>query len=213
MKKPSNEPLRVTPSTMDAFPTSTSHAATGFPTRLSGSSLTTMVRRRALQTPTALNQCRTLPTYTPNPTTNTMKKAGQSPHFPYHRGSASLWWAPQSILPYFTMPSLTMMTGDSPMRSTTTVTSTASLLTPASSSNKCRSTSMPSNRLAPPANLGSCSREHRSKLKDFRTYHVRPRPPAERGSISLVDVVVQPSGGVMLPALRSPAHPDLLHLM
>src|SRR6266850_260596 len=213
MRRPSNGPLRVTSSTMDAFPTSASHAAMDSPVQLSGSNSTMMVWHWASQTPTALNRCHTLPTYTPNPTTNTMKRAKQNPCFPYHRGSASLWWAPLSILPCFTMPLLTTMTGGSPARSTTTVTSIASLPTTASNSNRCRSTSTPSNRLALLVNPSSCLHEHQSRSRSLRTYHANPRPPVEHGSVSLVDVVIQSSGGVMLPALRLPAHPDLPHLM
>src|SRR6267142_6354680 len=62
-RKPLNEPLRVTPSTTDTFPTSASHAATDSPVWLSGSNSTMTVQHRASQTLTALNRCHTLPTY------------------------------------------------------------------------------------------------------------------------------------------------------
>src|SRR6266850_3847050 len=212
-RRPSSEPQRAISSTMDASPTSASHAAMGFLTRLSGSNSTTTEQCRALQTWTAPNQTRTLPTYTPSPTTNTMKMAKRNLHFLYHCGSAFSWWAPQLILLYSTMPSLTLMIGGSPTRSTATATLIASSPTPASSSNKCRSTSMPLAKLALPANPGSCSHKHRSRSRNLKTYRTSPRPPAERGSVSLVDMVIQSSGGVMLPALRSPARSDLPCLM
>src|SRR6266850_1547173 len=59
---------------------------------------------------------------------------GRVPHFPYHRGSAFSWWAPQLILLCSTMPLLTSTTGDLPARSTAIATSITSLLTPVSSS-------------------------------------------------------------------------------
>src|SRR6267142_1720363 len=212
-KKPSNEPQRVTSSTTGASPTSTSHAAKGFPARLSGSSSTTMARCRDSWTPTDPNQPHISPIYTPKPMTNTLKRAIQGLHSPCRRGSASFWWAPQSILLYSTMPSLITTIGDSPAKSTVTATSITNSPTPASNSNKCRSTSMRSVRLAPLARLASCLHAHRSRSTNSRTFRERPRPRAARGSISLMDMVVQSSGGIMLPALRSPACSDLPRLM
>src|SRR6267142_1470854 len=74
-------------------------------------------------------------------------------------------------------------------------------------------TSMRSLRLALPARVASCSRARQNRSTNLKTFHVKPRPRAARGSVSLTDVVVRPSGGVMLPALRSPARSDLPHLM
>src|SRR6267142_5704804 len=213
MKKPSSEPQRAMSSITDVFPTSASHVATGSPARLSGSSSMTTEQCRALQTRMALNQPRTSPTYMPNLTTNTLKRETRNPHSPYRRGSASSRWAHQLISLYSITPLLTLMIGRSPARSTDTATSTANLPIPASSSNKCRLTSMPSARLGPLAKLGSSSHEHRSRSKNSRMYRASPRPRGADGSVRLVDVVVQSSGGVMLPALRSPARPDLPCLM
>ena len=66
----------------------------------------------------------------------------------------------QHLAVTFTMPLLTTMTGGSPARSTTTMTSIASSPTTASNSNRCRLTLTPSNRLAPLANPGSCLHKH-----------------------------------------------------
>src|SRR6266850_374602 len=212
-KKPSNEPQRVTSSTTGASPTSASHAATGSPARPSGSSSMTMGQCRVLQTPTAQNRTPTLPNYTPNPTTNTLKRAMRDPRSPYRRGSASSWWAPHMTLTNSTMPSSTTTIGDLPARSTATATSIASSPTSASTSSRCKSTSTQSARPAPLARAASCLHAHQSRSTNSRTFHVRPRPRAARGSVSLTDVVVRSSGRVMLLALRSPARSDLPRLM
>src|SRR6266850_621098 len=212
-RKHLNGPLRAIHSTIVVSPTSASPAATGFLAQLSGSSSTTMVLHWASRTLTDPNPCRTLSTYTPSPTINMMKKAKQNPHSLYQHGSAFSWWAHPSILPCSIIPLLTIMTGGSPMRFTTTATSTANSLTPASSLSRCRSTSMPSNRLVPLVNLNFYSCGPLNKSKNSRTYHASPRLCAGHGSISLVDVVIQSSSGVMLLALRSPAHSNLPCLM
>src|SRR6266850_1373584 len=212
-KRPSNEPQRVISSTTGVYPTSASHAAPGFPARLSGSNSTTMARCRASQTPTAQNQTLTLPTCTPNPTINTLKRAMRGLGSPYRPGSSFSWWAPRMTLHYSITPSSTTMIGGSPPRSTATANSTASSPTSASSSSRCRSISTRSPKPALLARVASCLRMRQNKSTNSKTSHTKPRPRAARGSVRLTDVVVRSSGGVMLPALRSPARSDLPRLM
>src|SRR6267142_1908650 len=212
-RRPSNGLQRVISSTTGVYPTSASPAATGFPARPSGSNSTTTARCRASQILTARNQAPTLPTYTPNLMINTLKRAMRGPHSPYRPGSVSSWWAPRMISHYSIMPSLTTMIGGSPARSTATANSTANSPTSASNSSRCRSTSTRSPRLAPLAKVASCSHAHQNRSTNSKTSHVKPRPRAARGSVRLTDVVVRSSGGVMLPALRSPARSDLPRLM
>src|SRR6267142_799918 len=212
-RKPSNEPPKGTQSMMGASPTSTFPAATGSLARPSGSSSMTMVPHRASPIPMAPVLCHTSSTCMWRPMTSTMKRVKQNPLSPYQHGSASLWWAPQLILPYFIMLSLLMTIGDSPERSTATTTSIANSLIPVSSSNSYRLTLMPSNRLGPPASPTSSSHAPLNKLRNSKGYHIRPRPHVARGSVRLLDVVVQSSGRVMLLALRLPARSDLPRLM
>src|SRR6266850_4802594 len=118
-KKPLNEPQKATSSTTDVFPTSTSHAATGFLAQLSGSNSTTMEPCRVSRIRMVPSQTLTSLTYTPSPMTSTLKREMRNPHSPYRHGSAFSWWAHQSILPYSIMPSLISTIGGSPVRSTT----------------------------------------------------------------------------------------------
>src|SRR6266850_5786160 len=142
-----------------------------------------------------------------------MMKARQSLHSPFQHGSGTSWWAPLLTSSYFTMPSSSTTIGGLPRKCTDTVTSTLNTLTPVSSSNTSRLSLTPSNWLAPAPNPVSNSRTPLNKWRNSKTYHVNPRPRVQCGSVSLLNVVVQTSGGVMLPALRSPAHSDLLCLM
>src|SRR6267142_2154513 len=171
-----------------AFPTSTSPVATGSLAWPSGSNSTTTVPHPALWTLTVPIQCCTLPTYTHNLTTNTMRKAKPSPHSLCQHGSASSWWVHQLTSPCSITPALIMMTGDSLARSTDTTTLTANLLTPALNWSSCRSSSMASNKLTPPASLDSSLCGLPSRLRNSRIYHISPRPRKECGSISLLDV-------------------------
>src|SRR6266850_8180595 len=213
MKKHSNEPPTATPSMMDTFPTSTSPAATDSHIQLSGSSSMMMARCRAMRTLMAPTTCPSSSTCMLSRTMPTTMKARQNLHSPFWHGSGTSWWALPLTFSYSTMPSLSTTIGGSPVRYTATTTSTSNMPTPVSNLNASKSSSMPSNwpALVPSPISNSCMLL--SKWRSFKTYLVNPRPRVQHGSVSLQDVVIQTSGGVMLPALRSPARPDLPHLV
>src|SRR6267142_2885855 len=146
-RKHLSRPQMGTHLTTDAFPTSAFPMGMGSPALLSGSSSTMMVWHLDLQTPMAPALHPTSPTYMWRLTISTMMKGKQNPHFLSQHGSAFSWWALLLISSSYTMPSLPMMTGGSPMRCTITVTLTPSTPTFASSLNIFKSSSMLSNKL------------------------------------------------------------------
>src|SRR6267142_3129097 len=194
-------------------PTSASPATMGCHAPQNGSNSMTIAPYRA--TPTLMGPAALLTssTYMPCPMTSTMKTQMQCLRTLFCHGSGSLWWAPPLTSPFSTMPLLTTMTGASRVRSIATAASILNTQTSASSSSSSKSVSTPFRNCEPVVSLVSYLRRQPTRSRNSATSCTNPRPTAAVGSVSLMDVVVHSSGGVMLLALRSPARSDLPHLM
>src|SRR6266850_2218148 len=202
-----------TPSTTDTFLTSAFHAETESTALPNGSNSTTTALYLGTLTPMDRASHHTSLTCMQNPMINMTTKEKQNWHSLSQCGSTTLWWAPPPTSNCYIMRSSSTMTEDLPVRSIATTTLMTNMPTLPSNSNIFKPSLMLSNRLAPVANPISSSHTQLNRLRHSRTYHASPRPCVVCGSVSLVDMVVHSSSGVMLSALRSPAHSDLPCLM